>query len=290
MTPSKAETDSYEKLLTMDGRILPTVAIQVLKSKQERDKERDNTKFHPSELAKKDWCPRASWYSFTSADKKDESFSFQRLNVFAEGHAIHAKWQKWLRDAGVLEGMWRCMVCGHKWWDVSPHRCTECASNLVSYAEVPLASEEYMLVGHADGIVSDRKGRTLIEIKSLGLGTIRWEAPDLYGEYISNNLSMDALWKKIRQPFASHVRQGMLYMHFTGIHDLVFIYEWKPTQDVKEFSIKYLPELVEPILDSCKRVIKALDGKIPPMRPAWAESVSCSGCKFCPFKNTCWRE
>ena len=82
-----------------------------------------------------------------------------------------------------------------------------------------------MIIGHADGIVSDKKGRTLIEIKSVGLGTIRWEAPDLYNQYTTERLSIDDVWKKLRQPFASHVRQRMLYMHCTGIHELVFLYE-----------------------------------------------------------------
>lgn len=281
---------NYRKLLTMEGRVVPAVAIQLLKNKQERDKGRDNSKLHPSELSKKDWCPRASWYSLKGYKKPSENFSFQRLNVFAEGHSIHAKWQKWLWNAGILEGMWACQSCKYTWWDVSPETCTECDSTLIDYSEVPLDDPEYMLIGHADGIVTDKKGRALVEIKSIGLGTIRWEAPDLYGQYISENLTMDELWKRIRQPMATHVRQGMLYMHCTNIHDLVFIYEWKATQEVKEFTIKYIPELVQPILDNCKRVMAALDGKIPPMRPAWAESVSCSGCKFCPFKDTCWKE
>jgi len=289
---NSGDMHNYKNLLKMNGRIIPLVAVQLLKSKKEKDKHRDTTMFHPSDLAKRDWCPRATWYKIKGEVDSDETFSFQRLNVFEEGHAIHAKWQKWLWDAGVLEGQWRCGSCSHKWWDLSPRNCPECnASEHLAYAEVPLKSEPYGIIGSADGIVSDKKGRTLIEIKSVGLGTIRFEALDLYKEYETNPaMGIDGLWKKIRQPFASHIRQGMLYMHCTGIHDLTFIYEWKPSQEVKEFSIKYLPELIQPILDSCQLLLVALQQKIPPMRPAWAESSSCSGCKYCPFKKTCWSE
>jgi len=285
-----SDMHNYKNLLKMNGRVLPTVAIQLLKSKKQKDKKRDTSFFHPSELAKRDWCPRASWYTIKNEVKADENFSFQRLNVFEEGHAIHHKWQTWLWEAGVLEGNFRCGSCKHLWWDLSPNHCPECGSTIaLSYAEVPVKDEEYGIRGSADGIVSDKKGRTLIEIKSVGIGTVRFEDFDLYKQYEENpNMGIDGLWKKIRQPFPSHVRQGMLYMHCTGIHDLTFIYEWKPSQEVKEFSIKYLPHLVQPILDSCRVLLVALQQKIPPMRPAWAETATCSGCKYCPYKNTCW--
>ena len=35
-------------------------------------------------------------------------------NVFAEGHAIHAKYQTWLWEMGVLFGDWLCLDCGHR--------------------------------------------------------------------------------------------------------------------------------------------------------------------------------
>jgi hypothetical protein len=116
---------------------------------------------------------------------------------------------------------------------------------------------------------------------------ILWVACCVFAELF---LAIRTLARSPLLTWASHVRQGMLYMHCTGIHDLTFIYEWKPSQEVKEFSIKYLPELIQPILDSCQLLLVALQQKIPPMRPAWAESSGCSGCKYCPFKKTCWSE
>jgi hypothetical protein len=129
----------------------------------------------------------------------------------------------------------------------------------------------------------------LIEIKSVGLGSLRWEAIDLYKKYQSGELTLDGLWKKIRQPFPSHIKQGLLYMYCTGIHEIVYLYEWKPTQEVKEFVVKFDAGLVQPMLDNCRRLVTALQGDIPPMRPMWAEEPKCSGCTFCPYKKTCWR-
>lgn len=286
-----SEMHAYKKLLTMDGRILPTVAMQILKDRDAKESTRDTDHIHPSDLAKRDWCPRANWYTIKKHPKDPEDFSFQRLNVFAEGHYIHAKWQDWLNNAGVLEGLWQCKsdICNHKWEAVSPEKCPSCGTPKPIYREVPISNEEHHILGHADGIVNDKKGRTLIEIKSIGMGTLRFEAIDLYKQYQKGELTLDGMWKKVRQPFPSHIKQGLLYMYCTGIHQMTFLYEWKPTQEVKEFVVGFTPELVQPMLDNCKRLMTALEGDVPPMRPMWAEEPTCNGCKFCPYKKTCWR-
>jgi CRISPR/Cas system-associated exonuclease Cas4 (RecB family) len=286
-----SERNDYLKLLTMNGRVLPTVAIQILKDRDARESTRDTAHIHPSDLAKRDWCPRANWYTIREQPKDPENFAFQRLNVFAEGHYIHAKWQDWLNHAGVLEGWWQCSntICNHKWEAISPKSCPSCGTPYPLYREVPLSNEEHMILGHADGIINDANGRALIEIKSVGLGTVRFEAPDLFNSYQKGDITLDGLWKKIRQPFPSHIKQGLLYMYCTGIHEMVYLYEWKPTQEVKEFVVGFTPELVQPMLDNCKRLMTALQKDIPPMRPMWAESSSSTGCKYCSYKKTCWR-
>lgn len=286
-----SNNESYKKLLTMSGDVLPAVAVQMLRNQEARDAKRDFMHLHPSELSKKDWCPRASWYTISSEEKPPiKPMSYQRLNIFAEGHAIHSKWQKWLWEAGVLEGQWECDDCKHQWWDVSPRSCTECSSFRLTYKEVPLKDDKYMILGHADGIFTSGKKRALIEIKSVGMGTIRMEAPDIHKQYTDGTLTYDGVWKALRQPFATHIRQGMLYMHVTGIHKLIFIYEWKASQEVKEFSIEFMPELVKPILDNCTRVMDALEDGIPPERPAWAEDPKHATCKGCHYKERCWKE
>lgn len=287
-----SNTESYKKLLTMSGDVLPVVAVQMLRNQEIRDGQRDFKHLHPSELSKKDWCPRASWYTITADEKPPiKPMSYQRLNIFAEGHAIHAKWQKWMWEAGVLEGRWYCRNCGHRWWDVSPKNCPDCSAHThnISYDEVPVNDDKHMLLGHADGIFTSGKKRALIEIKSVGMGTVRMEAPDIHRQYSDGQLTYDGVWKALRQPFATHIRQGMLYMHATGIHKLIFIYEWKASQEIKEFSIEYMPELVKPILDNCLRVRDAIEDGIPPERPAWAETPTHTACKSCHYNERCWK-
>lgn len=246
---------NYKQSLTSKYRLIP--AVERVLIEEQASSTRDTKHLHPSEICKRDWCPRSSWYTINDYPKSEESFTFQRLNVFAEGHSIHKKWQDWLITAGVLE-----------------------------QAEVPIKDEEHRIIGHADGIINDSKGRAILEIKSVGAGTVRMEDYDLF----QNSTSPDDMWKKIRKPFQSHLRQVNLYMHCTGIHDAVLLYEWKATQEVKEFSVKFQPELVESILAGCRVVIKGLDQGIPPMRPMWVDNSSHKTCKFCPYKKVCWKD
>lgn len=246
---------TYKKSFSSTGRLIPLVEKHLIE--EQLNSTRDTEHLHPSEICKRDWCPRSSWYTIKGYEKQSEKFTFQRLNIFAEGHAIHNKWQTWLTDLGVLE-----------------------------QAEVPIKDEEHLILGHADGIINDKQGRAILEIKSVGVGTIRMEAPDMMTE----GMTPDEMWKKIRKPFPTHLRQLMLYMYCTGINEGVVLYEWKATQEVKEFAVKFQPELIEHILVSCRMVVSALKSGIPPMRPTWMEDSQNKVCKACPYQKVCWKD
>ncbi len=208
-----------KRILNSPHRLLAPVERMLLEQSQTSD--RDTLHLHPSEICKKDWCPRSSWYRINGYPEPPEKLTFQKLLVFAEGHNIHEKWQSWLTEAGVLDQV-----------------------------EVPIFNEEHRIMGHADGIVKDKNGTAVLEIKSVGVGTVRFEDYGLFAPYSRNEINLDQLWASIKHPFPSHVRQAQLYMYCLGIEEGIILYEWKATQEVKEFSIKYQPELVEPILAS----------------------------------------
>jgi hypothetical protein len=279
---------NYKDLVKSKGRLVPLVEIEMIKEYHSKGAQRDTQHLHPSELSKKDWCARAAYYKIKSYPEAPDNYSSKRLNIFAEGNSIHAKWQKWLWKAGVLSGLWHCNACSNTWYDTSPSICTSCYSDRLSYREVPVRDDEHRIIGHADGEILDKEGRALIEIKSVGIGTVRFEKPSLYADYADGKLGIDDVWKNIKSPFASHVRQGHVYMHCRKIDTIVFIYEWKPSQDIKEFVLKYNPDIINPILDNCKLVISHLDDNVVPDKPDWARNKSCQGCKFCPYKKVCW--
>lgn len=272
-------------------RILTEVEEVLRTATKERDAKRDTKHFHPSELAKDNWCPRSTYYKITGEPESNQQRRTLRLlNIVTEGNAIHDKWQNWMWKAGGLWGWWRCKACTHRWEALSPNHCPSCSSEreYIEYKEVAIELPKYKMIGHADGVWIDDEGKAVVEIKSVGLGTLRWEAPKLYEAYAEGKLSLDELWKRIRRPLTSHRRQVNLYMHALGIHDAVVIYEWKPDQDVKSFEVKYSEELATPILDGITEVMNAIEDDFPPERHPDATSKSCDVCRFCPYRSTCW--
>jgi hypothetical protein len=224
--------------------------------------DRSTTVLHPSEIIKKDWCKRASYFLLNGYTKIAEKPALQLQSIFDEGHAIHAKWQSYFQEMGVLHGRFKCLVCDKITWGTSPQECESCqapVSKLV-YDEVTLVDNELRIAGHTDGWIKGIGDDTLIEIKSIGPGTIRSESPGLL--YDANGDFMEA-WKNINRPFSSHIMQGQVYLELlkrmgTPVNEIVFIYELKANQSYKEFTVKADYELVRHVFDGAKIVVDAV--------------------------------
>jgi CRISPR/Cas system-associated exonuclease Cas4 (RecB family) len=273
--------------------ILPALQRHVMRSIGDNP-ERSASRMHPSDMSHKEWCGRHDYYRMVGTPVERESQanpSFRMENLFAEGHTIHRKYQTWLWEMGVLYGWWLCHACGHRWEGLSPLYCSVCNSPRLEYKEVPLARSGYLIEGHSDGAVHGLEGFTgLIEIKSIGLGTLRFEAPRLYNRYQDGNETLENLWWKINRPFNSHIRQGMLYlwMAWPRYDSIVFIYESKFNQSTKEFVVGYNPTLIAPLLETAKGVTIAVETGIEPPRPDWAEGPDGKVCGSCSYRRMCW--
>jgi len=280
-----------KKRAKANSRLLDPLEEVIYKEMEDRNRSRDKKHLHPSEMAKANWCLRQTWYKMTDVTESNpETFNFRKMNIFAEGHYIHAKWQEWMRRAGVLWGTWNCQWCDHSWEGLAPTICPECYHGPPVYGEVSLFDEDHQIMGNTDGWIKDEHGEALVEIKSVGIGTIRWEAPSLYAAYEAGDIDLDGLWKRIRRPLATHERQIQLYMYVLGVHDAIVLYEWKPTQEVREFHIKLDMGVVQPLLDGALAVLDSIrDGSVP-LRPIAASSKSSDVCRFCAYKDTCWEQ
>jgi hypothetical protein len=289
---NKPDWTTFKKSITSHGRVLPLIERIAMRENADNQSKRDTTYLHPSEICKDNWCPRSSFYRLTGEEEKEEVLAFSLLNVFAEGNMIHDKYQRWLGDAGVLIGMWVCTVCKAKHEGKRPTicgvgGCTVSDPRLFRYREVPIFNEDHHVIGHSDGLIEDSKGRALIEIKSVGVGTLRFEAPSISTALGKGEMTLEQAWSAIRYPFPTHIRQGQLYMYFTGVHTIIYVYECKWNQQVKEFTVHLDVSKIENILQGCLAVKSALSrGKQPP-RPIWAQEDN-AVCKKCPFYEKCW--
>jgi CRISPR/Cas system-associated exonuclease Cas4 (RecB family) len=258
---------------------------------------------HPSEMCKGDWCPRSTYFRIVDAPAAEAELTpFTLENVWAEGNDIHSKWQTRFWEMGVLRGEWKCNACGEIWEGTSPQSCPACEAekSCISYREVPMRSDRYLLSGHADGDINDDvvdELCPLIEIKSIGIGTLRFDAPQLLARYARKTkeddgsertvVDLEALWRDIKRPFPSHVKQGMLYLHMSGRREMVFIYECKWNQQVKEFRVRYQEAVVADLLDAALDVKYAIETGKPPRRPHWAADDN-SICAKCVYRETCY--
>lgn len=230
---------------------------------------------HPSEVSKTGWCPKSTYLRIKRCRelqdpywKPSETYGVQLLNIFDEGHYIHDKWQKRLRQMERLWGNWGCELCsGYFTGLTSPTLCPNCGTNTLIYREVPLRHEQYLVSGHADGAIPDI--RSLIEIKSVGTGTARIEAPEIFkANSDGQKMDLQGLWRDIKEPFPAHIRQGQFYLYLCSemgldFNQIIFLYESKFNQGAKEFVVKYDYDAIEPVILQIEMIVNALNGQLP---------------------------
>lgn len=278
------------------GYLLPPMQRYVLRkvAEEEAESERRTDIMHPSEMCKPGWCQRKDFYRITIGPREDIAPRFSSELIFAEGHTIHDKYQRWLQDMGLLYGRWVCRDCEHSFFAQSPLVCPGCGSSTrLRYREVPLENVEYMIAGHADGAVNtgnewlEVPEPFLIEIKSIGPGTVRVEHPELYRKYIQGEYDLTKLWQEIKRPFPAHIRQATLYCWLSGYKKMIFVYESKWNQQTKEFVVVPDFKYIAWMLEGAKDVAQAIRQGMEPYRPGWAKQEHRT-CKACPFRAECW--
>ena len=268
---------AFKKFLDVakkETRVLGSVERYLLT--RPKDKTRRTDMLHPSDMVGKDWCYRASYFHLTGHEPISTRTSSLRLEaVFQEGHDIHHKWQKWFKDMGVLQGKWYCDECGELFWGMP-----DCHDGPLKYREVPFLNEEYRIIGHSDGWLVGLGDPLMLEIKSIGDGTLRWECPELYA---NNDYDFNRTWKEINAPFQKHIDQVQLYMELAELqgyedvpNEAVIIYEAKPNQEVKEFVIPRSDWSIKHLLQAAKMIVESVKAGNPP-----ACNINSEGCARC---------
>jgi len=287
MTKAAIPTGTLKKLVDVgkkDSRVLGSVERWILA--RPADESRATNVIHPSAMVKPDWCHRAEYYTLQGAKPAPSKFkaSMKQHLTFQEGHRIHARWQSWFEDMGKLYGKWYCQGCGETDWLLSTelHRTPTCGPYV--YREVPVHSDAHRIAGHADGWLKGFGDDLLLEIKSVGEGTIRWEDSALWAN--SNN-DFKTAWKSLKTPFYTHEMQAQVYMKLLEImnpedhpKEAIFIYESKVDQELKEFVVTKSDFAVAALFDSALAIVDAINKQVPP--PC---NINPAGCYRCEVHN-----
>ena len=258
-----------------DTRVLGSVERFLLS--KPRDGSRRTDVLHPSEMASGNWCHRASYFQLLGqAPQANRKMSMRLLSVFEEGHAIHAKWQRWFQQMNVLYGKWYCIECEEMFWGGS-----DCHDGPLEYREVPLFYEPLRISGHSDGWIVGLGDPLMLEIKSVGVGTLRWEAPELL---IEHDNDIEKAWKALKAPFQKHITQVQIYMKLAELlgyenvpQEAVLVYECKSNQEAKEFVVHKSDFGITELFDAAKMICDAVRDRIPPV--CNLSSTECANCK-----------
>jgi hypothetical protein len=273
----KNDLQKYLDTKKADTRLIGPIERHLLKKAPE---DRSTTVLHPSEMIKADFCHRYSYYLLTGGKKKQDNPNLRLQNIFDEGHFIHSKWQNRIYEMGNMWGDFKCQNCGGITSGLSPQACAHCKCITLIYDEVALVDKGLRIAGHTDGWVRGLGDDFLIEIKSIGEGTLRFEAPDLLRDA---DHDLKKAWRNIRRPFRGHLLQGQMYLELArrmygdaAPKEIVFLYELKMDQDYKEFTVKADYDVVDRIFYKAQQINDAVNAGVMPKC-----NIDPSGCKQC---------
>jgi len=273
-----AEFKQFLKTGEAPTRVLSQVEKFIASSPVESDRRSDV--LHPSAMVKDSWCHRASYFHLLGHPVNKPATNLGRELVFAEGHRIHAQWQEMFQKMGTLWGKWECYECGECFWGLP-----DCHDGPLIYKEVPLDYKPLRIAGHSDGLLVGFGNPLMLEIKSVGLGTYRFEAPDMVREHGQN---FSALWEATENPFNSHVTQVQIYMKLAELLELeyqpqqaVLLYQAKADQKIKEFIVDKSDFNIQHIFDAAAEIVKAVELRQAP--PCNVGGIK--GCKECANYN-----
>jgi hypothetical protein len=275
-TEKSTALDKFLKAGKANSRVLGKVERHVLSTP--RDVSRRSDLLHPSAMVSPTWCHRASYFHLLGHEPAPRPITLNQHMIFAEGHRIHEVWQDVFKDMGTLYGMWEIVETGATYWGfASDHN----DKYTVKYREVPLDNEDLMITGHADGWLVGFGEPLLLEVKSIGIGSMRYYSPGL----VKADSDFAAAWKAIETPFESHISQVQLYLKLLELSDhevtpqeAVIIYESKVNQEVKEFVIRKDSWGINHVLDAAKMIVEAVKTKTPPDCNNGGRML-CQGCK-----------
>lgn len=150
---------SSESLSKIRNKVEPFSIIPYLAEYAEKlnfeDDGRAKGVFHPSEISKEHFCPRAWCIAHKYEHLVEKRIPMTLRITFDIGHYLHAMMQKYLSQTGLLWGKYRCQVCNTliKGFLGYMTKCCSCGENDWEYIEPRIDNEEWNIHGRTDGIL-----------------------------------------------------------------------------------------------------------------------------------------
>lgn len=280
------------------GMLIPAIDRYLLAQNhnEDEDSDRGHGLNSPSGIG---GCLRAQYYR-RMGEQSGDIIEPRTRRIFDNGHGVHDRLQTYLEKCGKL-----------------------------LMREVPIWNPEYETIGHCDGVVKLSPIQlAILEIKSIndnGFSAIvdakeehkkqaqiyMWAIENLrqkihsekgfdeekfLGGYekLMNGFVQDGR-KYSKDQKIAHALDNMrliiklLKEYPKKITQMIFLYENKNNQELKEYVVTWNDNFLDEILADIVTINKAVAKKKTPERPELAQNKSCSFCRYCNFKNSCWR-
>lgn len=282
------------------GHVIRPLEMYLLKSQNE-DNDRAFNVNAPSSIGK---CLRARYYSRTGAVKvKNDAKS---MRIFGNGHKVHDRLQECLINAGIL--LMSEVPVLHSDLLIQGH-----TDGILKLSDSELGVLEIKSINQRQ---FEELKREKDEHREQGLSYLfcieqRWkELKDKYKnawDFAKSRKARRKYYAKFYQHLkggSKHTRQekidfqvdlhmkldSLLFRCDKPITKVVFLYENKNTQELKEYTVssedKGAEKVINRIIDECFYVNECVEtGEVP---NRCTTSKSSQVCRFCDYRNECW--
>lgn len=276
MVKVKGSITGINSIVKSNGILIPAINTHLL-SKNCFDPDRKHGWNSPSGIGN---CQRYNYFLRTNTIPDTVHIDPRLQRIFDNGTAVHVRLQRYLMKQGILLD-----------------------------DEAPLFNEEYQIMGTTDGLLLDGDSLAVLEIKSINSNSFKYlmDAKDEHKEQASvymfclnemrkeilrgNRLTLEQSYLN-KLSYLSDEKREDRFNRFKGTLDLlekypkpitkvIFLYESKDTQELKEFPLIDNKEEIKKALDKFKSINNAvLSGEIPPVETSFK-------CNSCVYKSRC---
>lgn len=302
--------------------VIPVIEQQVLFSNYRERENWDYKVLHPSQICKKDFCPRAWVLGIDYDVNSQEKFNVDTLLKFAVGTTLHEMVQDILGKSGVLFGYWKCNKFCKKapctYFGFMPNKDWEVANKCKiapkwKFQELPVIDEELCISGKTDGLLVHDYSKYVFEFKTMNTDQFMSLLEPLEDHRRQAFWYLDILQRNNAKLIAEYTKMlnagydvskelEVIKMPYRGV---IFLYMDKNTQKMREFLIMnpfvekhtimstHDSEIVQMISDSKDKIRQTLElkksGKLPD-RIDLCEFSTSARAKKCPVRKYCFKE
>lgn len=276
---------------------------QYLLSLNDKDGDRRWDINSPSSASK---CERAIVYGRLDYESDANAIDARTRRIFDNGTETHERLQKYMMDEGMLKMdevpvfLDRLQIQGHTDGLLQLNRyelgILEIKSiNTNGFSKLLDARDDHKEQALVYMVCLEERRKWLKDKFSTEDEIMNYFITDEYRTFIENHYKhMEggnhySKGEKLQFKYEQHMKADRLLWNTPRpINKSIFLYEDKNTQELKEFTVKHDEESWMNLEDKFEYINEYVAKKEVPPRPDNATSKSCTVCRWCNFKSTCF--